>query len=100
MHFPLGDQNFIAGAKRSAGRTLAIRPAASRFCCYARGAVSTTRANDGLDLGVVIFEWDPGKAATNLRKHRIAFEDAATVFLDPLAITFADPDHSTEETGR
>jgi len=44
-------------------------------------------------LGVVILEWDRAKAATNLRKHRVAFEDASTVFLDPLAITFADPDH-------
>lgn len=39
-------------------------------------------------------EWDERKAAANLKKHRIAFEDAATVFLDPLAITFPDPDHS------
>ena len=62
-----------------------------------RLAFWTTRANDGLDLGVVILEWDRGKAATNLRKHRVAFEDASTVFLDPLAITFADPDHSMEE---
>jgi uncharacterized protein len=42
-------------------------------------------------------EWDGRKAATNLKKHRIAFEDAATVFLDPLAMTFPDPDHSSEE---
>jgi hypothetical protein len=42
-------------------------------------------------------EWDARKAAANLKKHRVAFEDAATVFLDPLAITFPDPDHSLEE---
>jgi uncharacterized DUF497 family protein len=42
-------------------------------------------------------EWDDRKAAANLRKHRVSFEDAATVFLDPLAITFPDPDHSAEE---
>ena len=42
-------------------------------------------------------EWDAPKAAANLKKHRIAFEDAATVFLDPLATTFPDPDHSPEE---
>jgi len=42
----------------------------------------------------VIYEWDAEKAKGNLRKHRISFEDAATVFLDPLALTFPDPDHS------
>jgi uncharacterized DUF497 family protein len=31
------------------------------------------------------------------QKHRVAFEDAATVFLDPFAMTFPDPDHSSEE---
>jgi uncharacterized DUF497 family protein len=45
----------------------------------------------------VIFEWDARKAAANLKKHRVRFEDAATVFLDPLAITFPDPDHSVDE---
>ena len=40
-------------------------------------------------------EWDARKVAANLKKHRVAFEDAATVFLDPLATTF--PDHSPEE---
>ncbi len=43
------------------------------------------------------FEWDPDKAARNLAKHRVAFSEAATVFGDPLAITFFDPDHSDEE---
>jgi len=45
----------------------------------------------------VIYEWDPKKARANLRKHRVSFEEAATVFLDPLAITYPDPDHSDEE---
>ena len=43
------------------------------------------------------FEWDPRKAAANLKKHGVAFQEAATVFGDPLAITFQDPDHSEEE---
>lgn len=43
------------------------------------------------------FEWDQKKAATNLRKHGITFQEAATVFGDPLAITFQDPDHSEHE---
>ena len=43
------------------------------------------------------FEWDPDKAARNLAKHGVAFADAATVFGDPLALTYADPDHSDDE---
>ncbi|MGL4229870.1 MAG: BrnT family toxin [Casimicrobium sp.] len=43
------------------------------------------------------FEWDEVKAASNLRKHGVSFEEAATVFSDPLAYTFDDPDHSIGE---
>jgi uncharacterized DUF497 family protein len=45
----------------------------------------------------VIYEWDPEKARVNQRGHRVTFEEAATVFLDPLAVTYPDPDHSNEE---
>jgi hypothetical protein len=41
------------------------------------------------------FEWDAPKSIANVRKHGVSFEEAATVFGDPLALTFADPDHST-----
>lgn len=43
------------------------------------------------------YEWDPAKAAANLRKHGVSFAEAASVFLDPMALTFEDPDHSDEE---
>ena len=43
------------------------------------------------------YEWDPQKAEANKRKHGISFHEAATVFGDPLAITFTDPDHSIDE---
>ncbi len=43
------------------------------------------------------FEWDPNKAASNIRKHGVSFEEAVTVFTDDLAILFDDPDHSDEE---
>ena len=43
------------------------------------------------------FEWDPRKAEENLRKHGVSFEEACTVFADPLAMLTADPDHSAEE---
>jgi len=45
----------------------------------------------------VNFEWDPGKDRQNRRKHRVSFQEAATVFGDPLALTYPDPDHSTSE---
>ena len=43
------------------------------------------------------FEWDPEKAAANETKHSVSFEEAATVFGDPLATTILDPDHSEGE---
>ena len=43
------------------------------------------------------FEWDPEKAAENLAKHGVSFEEAATVFRDTLSATGADPDHSVGE---
>lgn len=43
------------------------------------------------------FECDDAKAAANLRKHGVPFEEAASVFFDPLAYTFHDPDHSVGE---
>jgi hypothetical protein len=43
------------------------------------------------------FEWNPEKAVINLRKHDISFQEAATVFDDPLSVTFPDPDHSIGE---
>ncbi len=44
-----------------------------------------------------IFEWHEEKAATNLRKHKVNFEEAKTVFDDPLSLTISDPDHSIDE---
>lgn len=43
------------------------------------------------------FEWDRKKAAANFSKHRVSFEEALTVFADPLARIFDDEDHSVEE---
>jgi uncharacterized protein len=45
----------------------------------------------------VKFEWDARKASANLRKRRVSFRDAATVFADPLARIHDDPQHSTGE---
>jgi uncharacterized DUF497 family protein len=45
----------------------------------------------------VTYEWDTAKAAANVRKHGVSFEEAASVFHDPAAITFLDPDQSQEE---
>ncbi len=43
------------------------------------------------------FEWDPEKAASNLTKHGVSFDEATTVFGDPLATTVPDPDRSASE---
>lgn len=43
------------------------------------------------------FEWDRAKAEANRRKHRVSFDEAASIFFDLLSVTIADPDHSTGE---
>ena len=43
------------------------------------------------------FEWDDDKAASNEQKHGVTFVEAATVFDDPVAVIFSDPDHSDDE---
>jgi uncharacterized DUF497 family protein len=43
------------------------------------------------------FEWDREKAKKNLRKHKVSFDEAMTVFYDTLSATFDDPDHSINE---
>ncbi|MDQ3006044.1 MAG: BrnT family toxin [Chloroflexota bacterium] len=44
-----------------------------------------------------IFEWDTRKARTNLEKHKVSFEEAQTIFIDPLLVTFPDELHSQTE---
>ena len=46
---------------------------------------------------MTVFEWDEKKARTNQKKHDVSFEEAVTVFLDPLSTTVSDPEHSEEE---
>jgi uncharacterized DUF497 family protein len=46
---------------------------------------------------VLEFEWDSQKSAANLAKHQVSFEEAATVFGDPLGRILTDPRHSSEE---
>jgi len=43
------------------------------------------------------FEWDPNKGEANLVKHEVSFEEAMTVFADPLARIFPDEEHSVDE---
>jgi len=44
------------------------------------------------------FEWNPDKATGNLEKHGVSFQEAVTVFNDPLSVTFPDPNHSIGES--
>ena len=46
---------------------------------------------------MIQFKWDHEKAKRNYKKHRVHFEEAVTVFYDPLSATFDDPDHSIGE---
>ena len=46
---------------------------------------------------MIRFEWDKTKAASNLRKHGVSFEEAETVFYDDLAVQFFDTEHSSDE---
>jgi len=48
-------------------------------------------------MSALRFEWDPNKAASNLRKHKVSFEDAQTVCSDERALLINDPDHSEDE---
>ena len=45
----------------------------------------------------MIYEWNPRKARENLKRHKVSFDEATSVFADPFALTFDDPDHSQEE---
>ena len=45
----------------------------------------------------MIVEWDDRKAAANVRKHGISFDEAVTAFENPLSVTYRDPDHSEDE---
>lgn len=44
-----------------------------------------------------IFEWDSRKASSNLRKHGVSFDEATTVFGDPLSLLMDDPKHADDE---
>jgi len=46
---------------------------------------------------MLLFEWDSEKAKTNIKIHRVSFDEASTVFGDPLSLTIYDPLHSDEE---
>ena len=46
---------------------------------------------------MIKFDWDPAKAAANLKKHGVSFEEAQTVFYDEFAVQFYDESHSSEE---
>ena len=48
-------------------------------------------------MGAIGFDWDEEKARSNLTKHGVSFDEATSVFDDPLFLTFADPAHSIQE---
>lgn len=52
---------------------------------------------NNLYYNIMKFEWDRDKEKRNIKKHSVSFDEAVTVFYDPLSATFTDPDHSIEE---
>jgi len=49
------------------------------------------------NVHMIKFEWHPSKAAANLKKHQVSFEEAQTVFYDDFAVQFVDDEHSHEK---
>ena len=82
-----------------------LTAACSRYPLRSRGAAAEAERRYGGPssirvtriLGSVIFTWDPGKAAANLKKHGVDFREGATVFDDSLSTTFPDSAHSISE---
>lgn len=59
---------------------------------------ATLETDEHRDYSTAVqFEWDENKAESNAKKHGVTFHEAATVFGDPLAWTYPDPDHSEGE---
>jgi len=65
---------------------------------FVRAGIATyiQRAYNGA-MSKIRFEWDPKKAEANLRKHRVSFEEAQSIFADERALLIDDPDHSEDE---
>jgi uncharacterized DUF497 family protein len=53
--------------------------------------------DDRIDICEIEFEWDPAKAISNIRKHKVSFEEARTVFGDKKLLDFPDSEHSEDE---
>lgn len=63
----------------------------------AAGPVGEGGHPDALRIYTIVFEWDPGKAARNLKKHGVTFFEAASVFTDPEGLDLPDDAHSAAE---
>lgn len=76
------------------------KTAAVKCLCGRRLPVLGRRLALHRELGgrtAYVFDWNPEKARSNLRRHEVSFEEASTVFGDPLALLMSDPDHSQNE---
>jgi len=79
---------------------LVLAPSADGLGGSAQARGSRLGSVDGLLRGVLlgyIFDWDWKKAESNARKHGVTFDEASTVFGDPLGLLMPDPDHSLNE---
>ena len=69
----------------------------STTCEAKKRALAMSKIKQSRYILLMEFDWDPNKAASNLRRHSVPFSEAATVFSDPLSTTVPDPDHSLDE---
>jgi len=84
------EENILQPAPRG-GEDLAPQQRPVVVRCYTQGVL----VHDGLCRLIVLrFQWNPDKAAANLEKHDVSFEEAATAVADPLSLPITDPDHS------
>lgn len=70
---------------------------AAEKLAFATSVVSGAGLSIGVGRVMIEFEWDANKAIVNLLKHAVSFDEAKTVFDDPLYVDFYDPDHSDDE---
>lgn len=83
-------------ASRDYGCKQIFLPTVDLWTTTNNSATSPTSSTVGYDLGIE-FEWNESKASVNLKKHGVSFEEAKTVFDNPLAVIFDDEAHSINE---
>ena len=77
------------------GDVVVFRRADSPLLCLDLASLTNNKYN--VHMNSIKFDWDPSKAATNQKKHKVSFEEAKSAFYDERAKLIDDPDHSADE---